>query len=130
MTKQKMEEYRQQLLEMVERLDGDLSGVREEALRATGGDASGGLSNAPLHLADLGTDNFEQEVSVDLMKNEQQVLLAIRAALDRMYDGTYGICERCGREIPEERLQALPYAVRCVQDEEQAEKDGDVDLGP
>jgi DnaK suppressor protein len=130
MTKQKTEAYRQQLLDMAERLDRDLSGVRDEAMRGTGGEAGGGLSNAPLHLADLGTDTFEQEVAADLMRNQQQVLIAIRQALDRIDAGTFGACERCGKEIPEGRLRALPYAMRCVECEAQAEKDGDADVGP
>ncbi len=130
MNKQQIEAYRQQLLDMVQRLDGDLTAVREEALRPAGGDAAGGLSNVPVHPSDLGNDNFEQEVAVDLLHNQQQVMLAIRAALDRMEAGKFGICERCGQEIPEGRLRALPYAVRCVRCEAIAEREGDVDLGP
>ena len=98
-------------------------------MRGTGGDASGGLSNAPLHLADLATDTFEQEVALGLLQNQQQVLNAILAALDRLDAGTFGLCERCGREIPEERLRAVMYASRCIECEQQAEQEGD-DISP
>src|SRR5437764_595465 len=77
-------------------------------------EASGGLSNAPLHLADLANDHFEQEVAAGLLQNEQALLGAIEVAMDRVEDGTYGKCIRCGKEIPEERLKAVPYASRCV----------------
>jgi DnaK suppressor protein len=130
MNKQQRETYRQQLLALAARLKGDVSSLRESALRGTGGDASGNLSNAPLHLADLGTDNFEQEVAVGLLQNGQQTLGAIAAALDRLDAGTYGRCEGCGKAIPEERLKAMPYASRCVACEEREEQEGAPAINP
>ena len=122
MTKQQTEAHRQRLRALAYRLKGDMSGLRDAALRGSGGEASGGLSNAPLHLADLATDNFEQEVALGLLQNQQQVLNSILVALDRLDAGTYGLCERCGKEIPEERLKAMTYATRCVRCEEQVEE--------
>jgi RNA polymerase-binding transcription factor DksA len=130
MNKQQAETYRQQLLDLAKRIDGDLASVKDEALRGVGGDASGSLSNAPLHLADLGTDAFEQEVAADLLRNQEQVMLAIRKALARIDAGTYGICEVCGNPIPAGRLQALPYAAHCVACKERAEQEGDVEPAP
>jgi DnaK suppressor protein len=125
MTEQKAEVHRQRLRALAYRLKGDMSGLRDAALRGSGGEASGGISNAPLHLADLATDNFEQEVSLGLLQNQQQVLNAIMIALDRLDAGTYGRCEKCGQEIPEERLKAIVYATRCIACEQQAEQQGD-----
>jgi RNA polymerase-binding protein DksA len=130
MDKQQAETYRQRLLDLVKRIDTDLAGVKNEALRGVGGDASGSLSNAPLHLADLGTDAIEQEVAADLLRNQEQVMLAIRKALERIDAGTYGICEVCGKPIPAGRLQALPYATRCVACKTRAEQEGDVEPAP
>ncbi len=130
MDKQQAEPYRQRLLDLATRIDTDLAGVKDEALRGVGGDASGGLSNAPLHLADLGTDAFEQEVAADLLLNQEQVMLTIRKALERIDAGTYGVCEMCGKPIPAGRLEALPYATRCVACKQRAEQEGDADLGP
>jgi RNA polymerase-binding transcription factor DksA len=121
MNKQQREEYRQRLLSLANRLKGDVSGLRQSALRGTGGDASGSLSNAPLHLADLATDTFEQEMALGLLQNGQQTLGAIAAALDRLDAGTYGRCESCGKEIPAERLRAVPFASRCVPCEQKEE---------
>ncbi len=129
MTEQQAQAHRERLLEMGKRLNGDVAGLRDEALRGTGGDASGNLSNAPMHLADLANNNFEQEVAAGLLQNEQQVLGAISAALDRLDAGTFGRCEECGRDLPEGRLQALPYASRCVACAERFEREEGVDLG-
>jgi RNA polymerase-binding transcription factor DksA len=108
------EAYRRTLMELGQRLGGDLTSVSDDALRGAGGEASGGLSNAPLHLADLGTDNFEQEVAVSLLENTVQTLQAVRAALDRLDAGTFGKCQQCGKELPAARLKAIPYTPYCV----------------
>jgi DnaK suppressor protein len=125
MTEHQAQVHRQRLRAQAYRLKGDMSGLRDAALRGSGGEASGGISNAPLHLADLATDNSEQEVALGLLQNQQQVLNAILVALDRLDAGTYGRCERCGKDIPEERLKVMTYATRCVDCEQQAEQDGD-----
>jgi DnaK suppressor protein len=115
MTQAEMDGYRQQLLDLRSRLRGDVSHLTSEALHKTGGEASGGLSNTPIHMADLGTDNFEQEFTLGLIENEEQALDEIGAALDRQTQGTFGHCEDCHKEIPRARLQALPYARYCVE---------------
>ena len=81
----------------------------------TGGGAAGNLSNMPIHMADLGTDNFEQEFTLSLLQNEEQLLDEITGALERIRQGTFGQCEECEGEIPKARLQALPYARNCVE---------------
>jgi len=93
---------------------GDVDGLREEALQAQGGEASGGLSNAPLHLADLGTDNGEQEVLLNLLETKTDLFQQIQAALDRVDKGSFGTCQRCGQAIAVERLTALPFAAHCI----------------
>jgi len=115
MTKSEMESYRQKLQALRGRLKGDVSQLSDEALRKMGGEASGNLSNTPLHLADLGTDAFEQEMTLGLLENGQQTLEEIGAALDRIDGGTYGRCERCQSDIGKERLQAVPYTRYCVE---------------
>ena len=126
MRQQKKQAYRKRLLELGERLKGGVARLREAAPRGSGGDASGNLSNAPLHLADLGTDNNQQEVDTGILEQEQQILGAIGAALDRLDAGTYGTCESCGKKISEARLDAVPYANRCVSCEEKVEREQDV----
>src|SRR5262249_54904075 len=113
-TERELEDYRQQLLALGDRINGDMKEPSGEALRKDGGEASGSLSNTPLHLADLGTDAFEHEVTLGLFENEREVLRQVGRALERMEKGAYGRCERCGAEIARERLQAVPYTSYCI----------------
>ena len=114
MTEREVEQFRQQLLALGKRINGDMTELTEEGLRKAGGEASGSLSNTPLHLADLGSDTFEHEITLGLLETEGQVLEDISAALERIENGTYGQCEQCGDEIARERLEALPYVEYCV----------------
>jgi hypothetical protein len=82
MKKQQWQAHRERLIELAVRLRGDVARLRQAALRQTGGEASGSLSNTPLHLAELAADTFEQEVAVGLLQNEHELLQAIGAALD------------------------------------------------
>ena len=114
MTKTEMQAYRNSLIALRDRHNGDVSHLADEAFRRTGGGAAGNLSNMPIHMADLGTDNFEQEFTLSLLQNEEQLLDEIAAALERIRQGTFGRCEECGGAIPKARLQAVPYARYCV----------------
>lgn len=106
--------FRDRLLSLRQRLSGEVSHLVEEALRGRGGEASGSLSNAPLHMADLGTDNAEQDFTLKLLENQEHALTEIDDALERLRQGTFGRCEECGGTIPKGRLQALPYTRHCV----------------
>jgi RNA polymerase-binding protein DksA len=114
MTKSDLENYRRTLLTLRSRLSGNISHLTEEALRTNGNQTGGNLSNAPIHMADLGSDSFEQEFTLSLLQNEEQVLEQIREALERIEHGTFGRCEECGGVITKGRLQAVPYARHCV----------------
>jgi RNA polymerase-binding transcription factor DksA len=119
-----LDTYRQELLALGRRMNTDLSVVAGEALRTTGGEASGSLSNVPVHPADLGTDNYEQETAVSLLANESQLLELVSAALARIDQGTYGRCQECGGDIEPERLNALPYTPYCKDDAARVEAEG------
>lgn len=127
MTKSELERYRNLLLGLGRRLKGEVSSLQTEAFRTTGGASSGNLSNTPMHMADLGTDAFEQEVAASLLETEELKLEEIAEALARIDQGTFGRCEECHKEIAKERLQALPSTRHCIQcarrlqDEEQAQ---------
>jgi RNA polymerase-binding transcription factor DksA len=115
MTRAEHQKYRNRLLSLNQRFLGNYQRVREETLRQTGGAASGGLSNVPLHLADLGTDSAEHEVEVLVMENEGHLLEQIQRALSRLDQGEFGYCLECKRDIPAARLEALPYTPYCVE---------------
>ena len=116
MTQADLEGFRQQLLDLRNRLRGDVSHLTREALHETGGEASGSLSNTPIHMADLGSDNYDQEFTLGLLENEEQRLEEIGAALQRIDQGRFGHCEgeTCGKAIPKPRLDALPFTRYCV----------------
>ena len=114
MNKPDLETYRQTLVALRTRLKGDVSHLASEALHSSSGESGGGLSNAPSHPADLGTDNFEQEFTLSLIQNQEQALTEINDALDRLGQGTFGKCEECESAIPKGRLEVLPYARHCV----------------
>src|SRR5438105_8785888 len=115
MTKAELQTYQDQLNALRNRHNGDVSHLTDEALRRTGGGGSGNLSNMPIHMADLGTDNFEQEFTLGLLHNEEQLLEEIAAALERINQGKFGLCEECQTAIPKARLQAVPYTRYCVE---------------
>jgi RNA polymerase-binding transcription factor DksA len=109
-----LNKYRERLVAMGKRIQGDFSTVSQEALSQTGGDHSGNLSRAPLHPADVSSDAFNHEVALGILENEDRILEQIVAALGRVDAGTFGRCTECGKQIARERLDAIPYTAHCV----------------
>lgn len=109
-----IERFRQILLEKRGEIIGNVNEMEDEALRQSRQDAAGDLSNMPIHMADLGTDNYEQEFALDLMDSERKMLHEIDDALRRIEQGKYGICEATGKPIAVARLEAQPWARYCV----------------
>ncbi|MGD9648522.1 MAG: TraR/DksA family transcriptional regulator [Pirellulales bacterium] len=122
MKKADMKAYRERLLLLRARLRGDVNQLADAALKKNGGEGNGNLSSMPIHMADIGSDNFEQEFTLTLMQSEEETLEAIESALERIEDGTYGLCEECNVRIPKARLNALPYATLCVRCAESLER--------
>ena len=122
MKKADMKAYRERLLLLRARLRGDVNQLADAALKKNGGEGNGNLSSMPIHMADIGSDNFEQEFTLTLMQSEEETLEAIEAALERIEDGSYGLCEECNVRIPKTRLNAIPYATLCVRCAEQRER--------
>jgi DnaK suppressor protein len=102
-----LESFRSLLLAKRRELLGDVDSMEEEALRSGGGT---NLSNLPIHMADMGTDNYEQEFTLGLVEKDRRLLHEITIALGKLRDGTYGICEGTGKPISKARLEAQPWA--------------------
>jgi len=115
MNSTELKNYKKQLLALQERLGGDVSHLTDEAFNKQGDETGGNLSHMPIHMADLGTDNFEQENTLNLLANEEQMLKEIAAALERIDNGKFGKCEECRSEIAKPRLKELPYTRFCVE---------------
>lgn len=114
MNKRESKVYKQALLALRGRLRGDVSAMADAALKKTRSEASGDLSSMPIHMADVGSDNFEQEFTLSLMENDEEALNQIEAALERIEEGVYGQCVECDAKIPKTRLEAIPYTPYCV----------------
>lgn len=112
MKKAEMKVYRERLLDIRARLRGDVTSMAHAALRKSGAD--GETSSMPIHMAELGSDNFEQEFTLSLLANEEDRLGMIETALQRIESGDYGQCEQCEGAIPKTRLNAIPYTPVCV----------------
>ncbi len=124
MKKDDMKLYRNRLLVLRARLRGDVNSMAEAALNKNRMEGNGDLSSMPIHMADIGSDNFEQEFTLSLMQSEEDILEKIEGSLERIEEGTYGTCEECGVRIPKTRLNAIPYAEFCVKCAERVEQGG------
>jgi len=110
MKKAVMKVYKQRLLELHARLRGDVSSMADAALRHEGSESS----SMPIHMAELGSDNFEQEFTLSLMATEEGTLEKIAEALARVDQGTYAVCTSCEGQITKTRLNAIPYTPMCI----------------
>jgi DnaK suppressor protein len=112
--------YKEKLHAIRARLRGDVTAMAEVALRKSGmeGSDSNGM---PIHMAELGSDNFEQEFTLGLMEAEEDTLSLIEAALERVARGNFGRCVECDGPISKARLNAIPYTPVCIKCAEQRE---------
>jgi RNA polymerase-binding transcription factor DksA len=124
LTIEDLERFRQLLVIKRRELLGDVTHMEDEALRRTRSDAAGDLSMMPIHMADIGTDNYEQEFTIGLIAGERDVLKEIDSALQRITDGTYGVCLATHKPISKARLKIKPWASFCVEYERANEGNG------
>ena len=106
-TPRELEVFRDRILAKRREIVGDMSSMEREALRSGSGS---NLSNLPLHMADMGTDNYEQEFTLGLMEKDRKLLRDLNDGLAKIQNGTYGICEGTGKPISKARLEAQPWA--------------------
>ncbi len=104
--KKDLDHYRGLLLDRRRELVGDLSAMENQALQST----ASNVSHMPIHLADVGTDTYDQDFILGLAEAERRRLREIDAALLRVEERTYGVCQTTGKPIPKARLNAKPWA--------------------
>jgi len=105
--------FRDALLEERRRVVAAIENLHEDH-PGTLSDEAGEETAYDNHLADTATETYDRELDYTLEENSEHVLAEIDAALKRIEDGTYGICTNCGKPIPEERLEARPWATLCI----------------
>lgn len=112
LTKAELKEYKNILLNLRARVSGDMSSLRDAAMS----DQSLGAANStiPSHIADAGSDAFDQDNTLRLIDNETVALNLIDEALDRVKNGTFAFCTNCNAKISKMRLQVLPYTPYCI----------------
>ncbi|NGX30355.1 MAG: General stress protein 16O [Candidatus Anoxychlamydiales bacterium] len=111
-----IEQFKKQLLELREKITGAINGVKEEVKEL---DETKGYSQ---HQADEGTDDFGKTINLEVSNKEYLIVKQIDRALEKIDEGTYGICDISQKEIPKPRLLAIPYATMTVDAQEKMEK--------
>jgi DnaK suppressor protein len=114
--KHEIAHFKNRLLELQEQISQALKGTTQEVVEP---DQSKGYSQ---HQADEGTDDFVKSINLEVSNKEMNLLRQIDRALEKIEEGTYGICDLTGEEIPLKRLEAIPYACMTVKAQEQFEK--------
>ena len=114
--------FRRVLLEKRRLMLGDVNTLEKAALQNSRQDASGDLSKMPLDMADIGSDNYEQEFNLGLMETEQATLSEVEEALERIEKKLFGKCVSCGGPIPKARLKVKPHAKYCIECKRREEK--------
>jgi len=115
LTAAELDHFKKLLLIKRMQIIGSVSEIQDEALKQSRMDASGDLSSMPIHMADIGTDNYQQEFALELVDSERKLLKEIYDALERIEKDSYGICEKTGKPILKARLEAKPWARYCVE---------------
>lgn len=111
--RRKLEDERGRVAAALENLRSENAGSMEDEVDE---------SHFDNHLAETASVTHDREIDYTLEENEERMLAAIDAALERIDEGTYGQCERCGQEIESDRLEALPWATLCIDDKRRDER--------
>ncbi len=116
----KLEPYKKLLLKTKEQITGDIRNLSDEN-NGSVNDRGGDVSGHALHMADVATDMYDREFTLGLAANDRELLYQVNEALQRIEDGTYGLCASCKKPIPATRLKAIPHAQTCLKCQEQRE---------
>ncbi len=114
-SKAKLKQFRASIEKRMEEIAEDMDDIHDGILD-NGNDSEGSSQESvfSVHMADAGTDSFEQEKNYILMGRESDYYKNLEVALDRVDDGIFGICKICEELIPEERMLEVPNATKCV----------------
>ncbi|HEY0943946.1 MAG TPA: TraR/DksA C4-type zinc finger protein [Opitutaceae bacterium] len=119
---EKFRRYYRLLLELRNHVTGQLDAHTEETLKRSSKDDAGDLSAYGQHMADAGTDTFDRDFALSLVSSEQEALSEIEAAIQRIKNGTYGICEVTQKPIAKERLLAVPFTRYSAEAQKEIER--------
>ena len=112
-SKRELLQYRRLLLTQKANLVGGIKQIAKGASKSQR-ETAGDLSTYTYHMADVASDTYDREFSLNIASSEQRVLYQIEEAIKRTEDGSYGRCLDCNKPIPQTRLRAVPYAALCI----------------
>ena len=116
------ERFRTALLDERARIESAIEYLHRETPGSLEDETEEMLGNSDNHLGDAAAGTLDREIDYTLEGHSEQVLVQIDAALARIQDGTYGVCTNCGKQIPEERLEARPWASLCIDCQRDADR--------
>ncbi|HNX91390.1 MAG TPA: TraR/DksA family transcriptional regulator [Candidatus Omnitrophota bacterium] len=120
-----MLKVRESLIREKEGLLEEFLKMKGESLGTSSKDASGDLSGYSFHMADMASDLYDRELSLEITETERERLYALDDAIKRIDEGSYGKCDMCGGEIPKLRLKAMPQAQYCIKCQQKRENIGE-----
>jgi RNA polymerase-binding protein DksA len=123
-SKKELTDLRKRLVEEREQLMRQAAGIEESSFGSAQSELTGELSSFDEEYADAATETFEREKDLSITNNIRDLSDQIDRAVERIDEGTYGLCERCGRPIEKARIKALPYATLCIKDKQAEERTG------
>jgi RNA polymerase-binding transcription factor len=121
LNEKELEAIKAELLEQRALFEKEYKDLEQGSFNTSQSELSGEVSFDEEY-ADAGTFTFERERDLSLSNNIQDLMDKVKIALRKIEDGSYGICERCGRPIDKARLKALPYSVLCITCKQQEER--------
>lgn len=120
--KKELKEFKNLILKRKDEILDNIKHISEDALKKSQKDACGDISGYTYHMADVATDTYDREFSLELASNDRELLYSLDEALKKIEEGTFGICEECGCLVSKIRLKAVPSAQFCVKCQEKKEK--------
>lgn len=121
MTKREAAGFKKLLLKKRETIFDEINHIARDNLKSQK-EATGDLSSYTYHMADMASDSYDRELSLNIASEEQELIYEIDEALKRIDEGKFGTCLFCNKKIPLKRLKALPYAKYCIQCQSKEEK--------
>lgn len=119
--KKELGDFKKLILKRKEEILEAIKHISEDALKKSQKDASGDISGYTYHMADVATDTYDIEFSLGLASDDRKLLYELDEALNRIEEGTFGICEGCKTLISKTRLKAVTYARFCIKCQEKKE---------
>ena len=121
-TKKELDAIRSELIKKKAEILEEIISLQGGSVNKSSKDASGDLSGYSFHMADMATDLYDREFSLELAEGERERLYALDEAIKRIDEGKYGVCDTCGIHISKQRLKVMSQAQNCIKCQEKEEK--------